>query len=225
MYGEKTSYKALFHSALIQNSKPLNGFQINSVVTHVPYFFNQQTPLICTSRNIEDIISSLLHQKGVNCSEDVALMAEGFLNDFFLSVQLWKGFEWAQQYNKGTQEYNVAFCFLYIKCVEFIQQWYKKMGYPVVDCCYERLVSSPKLVLSEICSLLNIEWDDHLLCHHILPHTETNSNDYAPGFTLSTRAIDQSSVGKDDLPQWARDIINQGELVFGQESLIWELKY
>ena len=45
---------------------------------------------------------------------------------------------------------------------------YRSKGYPMKLVPYERLVADPTRELKEICSFLNIAWEDSLLRHHMV---------------------------------------------------------
>jgi Sulfotransferase family len=76
---------------------------------------------------------------------------------------------------------------------------YQAKGLPVLPVRYEHLVSEPRATLEQICDHLGLAWQDALLAHHEVEHTEILEGGVAVGNTDPKKAISQESVA-----QWDR---------------------
>lgn len=73
---------------------------------------------------------------------------------------------------------------------------YLDAGLPIFPLQYERLVAEPRPVLKAIISWLGLSWEEVLLHHHELEHTQLSSKGIAIGGTDPRRPIDVQSVGR-----------------------------
>jgi len=69
-------------------------------------------------------------------------------------------------------------------------------GYPVLPIYYEDLTAQPELQLRETCEFLGIPWEDQLLNHPAVLHSELFRNGLTVGNTDPKRAIDCTCVGQ-----------------------------
>jgi len=87
---------------------------------------------------------------------------------------------------------------------------------------YEDLVTEPRMTIEKITNFLDLEWEDSLLSHHTLDHSQTNSDGITVGNINTKKSISPKSVNQygDILSSDQQDIILS---ISG--SLMKELKY
>jgi Sulfotransferase domain len=73
---------------------------------------------------------------------------------------------------------------------------YQRRGWPVLPLRYEDLVAAPRRQLRRVASFLGLDWDERLLNHHRLPHTELYPDGTAMGNTDPHKPIALDSVGQ-----------------------------
>jgi len=61
---------------------------------------------------------------------------------------------------------------------------------------YETLVQNPKSSILKIIEFLGLEWEDNLLKHHLLKHSEVDENGITVGYNDTKKAITTSSVSQ-----------------------------
>ena len=73
---------------------------------------------------------------------------------------------------------------------------YSKLNFPLIKNRYEDFVKNPRPFLESIMNFLGLEWEDSLLKHHTLEHSETDENRFTIGNTDSNRPISSFHVGR-----------------------------
>jgi len=73
---------------------------------------------------------------------------------------------------------------------------YSKLNFPLIKNRYEDFVKNPRPFLESIMNFLDLEWEDSLLKHYTLEHSETDENGFAIGSTDSNRPISSFHVGR-----------------------------
>ena len=73
---------------------------------------------------------------------------------------------------------------------------YFAAGFPLLPLFYDDLVTNPRRALGEVCSHLDIEWDERMLTHHELEHRELFPDGSTVGGTdpkarISSKAVKQ----------------------------------
>jgi hypothetical protein len=73
---------------------------------------------------------------------------------------------------------------------------YLNKGYPLLPVWYETLVSSPTVEMIRVCAFLQIPWEEAVLHHSRMSHSELAPDGRAIGNTDPSRSIDSTSVGQ-----------------------------
>ena len=73
---------------------------------------------------------------------------------------------------------------------------YREKGWPVYGVRYDRLVTHQAEEIGNILEFLGLKWEDNVLAHFRLPHTELDQSGNAMGQTDPTRPIDSTSLGR-----------------------------
>ncbi len=90
-----------------------------------------------------------------------------------------------------------------------------RKGYCVFPIHYDLFVLNPKSHLTLLMDFLGLEWDDHLLQHHLREHDEVY-NGLAVGNTLVNRSIDANSVDK-----WKEVLTSEQENAILETARVW----
>ncbi len=97
---------------------------------------------------------------------------------------------------KGLKHYELAMASLYWKFKNSAYFTYVKLKYPIIKIRYEDLVANPKDTILTILNFLGLEWEDSVLKHHTMEHSEIDKDGYAIGKTNAHFPINISSVGQ-----------------------------
>jgi hypothetical protein len=73
---------------------------------------------------------------------------------------------------------------------------YLEKGYPLLPLRYEHVTMNPALHLPNVCSFLDVPWEEALLDHPRIRHSEVFENGLTVGETNPNRPIDCVSVGQ-----------------------------
>jgi len=66
----------------------------------------------------------------------------------------------------------------------------------MVKILYEKFVQNPSSYLKSVMSLLKLSWEESLLQHHLLKHSQVDVQGMAVGNTDSSREISNFHVGR-----------------------------
>lgn len=155
--------------------------------------FYRREPIVFLLRDVREVVASMMDLKlfGLNWWSA--------LGSLTLRMKL-KSPAFRKRYHREIQDIgdpNVnqpAAAALYWKYKTQAYFDYKEKGWPVYGVLYERLVTSPAQEISRILGFLGLKWEDSLLTHSQLPHTELDQEGKAMGQTDPTRPIDHSSL-------------------------------
>lgn len=195
VHGEMTSYDLFCGNQSYQQGTKLVGLQLNLMMEQVPLFSDIKHPIITTRRDPVDVIASMYGNNLIS-TNIVHYIEMKMLGDLFFQGQMETECLWLGEFEKGTKEYEAAYAVVYYKYRCFLINNYIKLKYPVCVIDYEELVNNPEYVIKTLCQFLKIEYDDRLLQHHILPHTEILSNGRTAGKTYPNLPIHTQSVGR-----------------------------
>jgi len=73
---------------------------------------------------------------------------------------------------------------------------YKNTNSTVYGIKYEELVTEPKTTIEKIINFLDLEWEDSLLSHHTLNHSQIDDAGMSIGNTNATKPIFSTSLGQ-----------------------------
>ncbi|QDT93026.1 sulfotransferase family protein [Gimesia algae] len=164
---------------------------------HVPQFFNKDDDeVIFITRDVLDVVSSmktLTFDDGLSWLQKYGLETlkfkmndESFCNKYKTEIK-----------QVEETEYNeAAVGALYWKFKNDALFEYQQAGLKLLSLKYETLVSSPRTEITRIVEFLNIEFEDSLLNHHKIKHSEIGPDGKAIGGTDPGKAISTSSVGR-----------------------------
>jgi len=151
--------------------------------------FYRNEPLIFLTRDVRDVVCSMKTLRG---SKDSWLREWGIpIIKFWCqeSADFRKRYENDIAKIEKFQNYDVGMAALYWKFKNESYQIYKNLGMPIIKVKYEDVVTSPENPLKEIIEFLNLEWDNSLLCHHLISHPETDESGFTIGNTDSHMPI------------------------------------
>lgn len=73
---------------------------------------------------------------------------------------------------------------------------YHDLNFPNVKILYEKFVENPSSYLKSVISLLELDWEESLLQHHLIKHTQVDEQGLAVGNTDSNKEISNFHVGR-----------------------------
>lgn len=73
---------------------------------------------------------------------------------------------------------------------------YKKNGFPIFKIKYEDLVQKPAKILPHLLDFLDLEWEESVINHHTITHSEVDERGFAIGNTNSHKPIGTFHVGR-----------------------------
>lgn len=159
--------------------------------------FYQKEPLIFIIRDVRDVICSMknllvdnsnwLHRWGVPIVEYWIKNSEKFRNEFDSEIKI----------VKNSSEYELSMGSLYWKYKSKSYFKYLELGdFPIIKIMYEDLVQQSKETINSIIEFLGLEWENSLLQHYRLAHTETNERGLTVGNTNVNMPIEAFHVGR-----------------------------
>jgi hypothetical protein len=183
-------------------------------VSHPFPNFYENEPLIFMIRDVRDVVCSMMELKagknswietwGIPIVKYQIENLKGFNERFSSEISLLKESEFSP--------YATAAFFWKYKNESYFK--YLDLGFPMVKIFYEKFVEKPTPYLKSILNLLELNWEDSLLQHHLLEHSQVDKRGMAIGNTDSTRKISDFHKAryKEELTQ---DQINEILLISG----------
>ena len=162
-------------------------------IDQVPNFYGREN-VIFIVRNPIDTVSSMLNLTlgGDSWLELVAVpvIQRKLSNPYFAS-----DFSSEIESAMSSPDRSVALGALYWKLKTSALLMYRKAGLPVHTVFYEALVEDPRSVMSGVLDFLGVSWDESVLNHHTLSHSQIIDGK-AIGNTDPSRPIDTHSIGR-----------------------------
>jgi len=158
-------------------------------------FYNKE-PLIFIIRDVRDVVCSMMELKADNISwMDIwgiptvkywISNSDNFRDKFSSKISLLKELDF-NPYATG------AFFWMYKNELFFK---YHELNFPMVNIFYEKFVQNAAPYLKSIMSLLELGWEESLLKHHMLKHSQVDGHGITIGNTDSKREISEFHVGR-----------------------------
>lgn len=213
---ENISYEVLSDSNKFKNFLEVNnkmnwtGFkiprlteQINNSIIHdyglsTPMQnFYEMNPLIFIIRDCRDVICSM---KNLKDSENVSWLEKWGIP--IVNYWIENSPDFKQKFDsdinniKDSKNYELAMAALYWKFKNDSYFRYVKLNYPIIKISYEKLVTNPNNTIMSMLHFLDLEWEDSVLKHHTIEHSEIDKDGYTIGRTNAHNPINISSVGQ-----------------------------
>ena len=151
--------------------------------------FYKKDPLVFIIRDVRDVVCSMINlyagkiswlQKwGIPIIEFWIEKSEEFRKEYDYEIAL---------ANKATN-YELAMGALYWKFKSKCYFRYMQLEFPIIKIKYEDLVQNPKKNIALLINHLNLDWEDSLLQHHRIEHSETDEKGFTIGGTDSHMPI------------------------------------
>jgi len=160
-------------------------FDYYSLSPHTFPNFYKKDPLFFIIRDVRDVVCSMINLRfGENSWLQNRVIP---LTKFWIE----KSEEFRKEYdyeialvNKATN-YELAMGALYWKFKSKCYFRYIQLKFPIIKIKYEDLVQNPKKNIALLINHLNLDWEDSLLQHHRIEHSETDEKGFAVGSTDS----------------------------------------
>lgn len=158
--------------------------------------FYDDEPLIFIIRDVRDVVCSMIELKADNKSwMDVWGIpivkyqinnSSRFRDRFASEISLLKELDF--------NPYATGALFWKYKNESYFR--YLNLNFPMVKILYEEFVQNPSSYLKSVLSLLELNWEESLLQHHLLKHSQVDVQGMAVGNTDSSREISNFHVGR-----------------------------
>lgn len=195
-YGEINGYKYFENNLKAKHNKQIEGFQLPIwTELFVEYeciknYKSKKDKILFIFRDPKEVISSMkcLFINDKNYIEyEVSKNINIWLNDNSRSFK--KDFS-----SEVKDDLSKAICYWKYKNTAFLRM--KKLNWDIKLINYQHLVEKPKEQIENILKFLNIKWDEKVLQHHKIKHTEVFNNNLTLGNNKANRPIDQKSLIK-----------------------------
>ncbi len=151
--------------------------------------FYRRDPLVFIVRDVRDVVCSMrtLYFGGVSWLQKWGIPI----------IQFWieKSAGFRQEYEReirlasGAANYELAMGALYWKFKSKCYFKYRELEFPVIQFRYEDVIRDPRGSVSRLISHLGLGWEDSLLQHHRMEHSEVDGEGLAIGGTDSRMPI------------------------------------
>jgi len=156
-------------------------------------------PIIFIVRDVRDVVCSMLELKtpdhswfdvwGVPTVKYWIGNLPNFRKKFSTEIDLVK--------KSNFRYYSTGSLFWKYKNASLLK--YVEKNFPILKINYENLVNNPEPILRSIISFLNLEWEENLLKHHTVEHSELSKKGWARGKTDPKKPIRAHSIKQDTL--------------------------
>ena len=159
----------------------------------IPNFYNKD-PLLFIIRDVRDVVCSMANLK----NGEISWLQEWCIPiiEFWIkkSEKFQKEFDSEMALVKKAANYELAMGALYWKFKSKSYFRYMQHEFPIIKIKYEDLIKNPKNNIMLIINHLDLEWEDSLIQHHKLEHSETDEKGITTGGTNSHLPISKFHV-------------------------------
>jgi hypothetical protein len=158
--------------------------------------FYRGEPIIYLVRDVRDTVASMLKLKMTESQTWLEYCARPILESKVAQTAFAHQYaaEIGQLRASGTAWPKVGALYWKYKTEPLFR--YRQLGWPLLLIRYEDLVESPGWHLRQIVDFLGLKWNDRLLEHDRLPHTEIYPDGTAMGNTDPRKPIHDENVGQ-----------------------------
>jgi len=174
-------------------NQTLYDYGLSSPISH----FYQNEPLIFIVRDCRDTICSMRNLKGQDNTSWLNAWGIQILNYWIKqSPEFKKKFEIEIQKVQNSKYHDISSAALYWKFKNMSYFTYQNLGLPIIKIHYEELVTNPKPIIQKLIDFLNLKWEDSLMNHHTLNHSEVDVIGITIGSTDARMPISTFHIGQ-----------------------------
>lgn len=158
--------------------------------------FYKGEPLILIVRDVRDVVCSM---KNLQTPDNTPWIEKRTIP--IIKYWIENSAEFRTQFHSEISKvnnsiyYDLATCSLFWKFKNISYFKYLEIGFPILKIRYEELVKKPRETINSAIRFLGLDWEESLMQHHLLPHSETKDG-FAVGRTNAHSPISSSSVGR-----------------------------
>lgn len=159
--------------------------------------FYRGEPLVFIVRDVRDVVCSMKNLKTLDNKPWIKKRAIPIIKYWIENSP-----EFRTQFDSEISKVNAAVyydlstCSLFWKFKNISYFKYVELKFPILKIKYEELVKQPRETINSVIRFLGLDWEESLMQHHLLPHSEIDNDGFAVGRTNARNPISLSGVGR-----------------------------